>query len=89
MQAAHSLHRAVCHCAELWKQKALGLGKESRPPVPIITSRRVTFEGPLLDHIAVGTGDAFLETKKPPTPQPQGVLGSLSLAAGEPHLLEL
>uniref|UniRef100_A0A8C9P6D2 SFI1 centrin binding protein n=1 Tax=Spermophilus dauricus TaxID=99837 RepID=A0A8C9P6D2_SPEDA len=89
VQAAHSLHRAVCHCAELWKQKALGSGKESRPPVPIITSRRVTFEGSPLDHIAIGTGDAFLETKRPPTPQPQGVLGSLPLAVREPHLLEL
>uniref|UniRef100_A0A8D2CXD8 SFI1 centrin binding protein n=1 Tax=Sciurus vulgaris TaxID=55149 RepID=A0A8D2CXD8_SCIVU len=89
VQAAHSLHRAVCHCAKLWKQKALGPGKESRLSAPIITSRRVTFEGPLLDRIAVGAGDAFLETKRPSTPQPQGVLSSLPLAAGEPHLLEL
>ncbi|KAM4858401.1 protein SFI1 homolog [Urocitellus parryii] len=89
VQAAHSLHRAVCHCAELWKQKALASGKESRPPVPIITSRRVTFEGSPLDHIAIGAGDTFLETKRPPTPQPQGVLGSLPLAVREPHLLEL
>uniref|UniRef100_A0A8D2CWS7 SFI1 centrin binding protein n=1 Tax=Sciurus vulgaris TaxID=55149 RepID=A0A8D2CWS7_SCIVU len=88
VQAAHSLHRAVCHCAKLWKQKALGPGKESRLSAPIITSRRVTFEGPLLDRIAVGAGDAFLETKRPSTPQPQGVLSSLPLAAGEPHLLE-
>ena len=33
LQAAHSLHRAVHRCATLWKQKALGRGRELQSPV--------------------------------------------------------
>ncbi|XP_021112889.1 protein SFI1 homolog isoform X3 [Heterocephalus glaber] len=89
VQAAQSLHRAVCHCAELWKQKVLGPSRESQPLAPIASSRRVTFEGPLLDFVAAGAGDATLETKRLQVQQPRAALGSLALAAGEPQLLEL
>uniref|UniRef100_A0A8C6ELE5 SFI1 centrin binding protein n=1 Tax=Microcebus murinus TaxID=30608 RepID=A0A8C6ELE5_MICMU len=90
VQAAHKLHRAVRHCATLWKQKVLGCGREPRPPAPIVPSRRVTFEGPLLDPAVAGAGDdATRETKRPRAPQPRGALGSLALATGEPHLPEL
>uniref|UniRef100_A0A2K6V6N4 SFI1 centrin binding protein n=1 Tax=Saimiri boliviensis boliviensis TaxID=39432 RepID=A0A2K6V6N4_SAIBB len=87
VQAAHSLHRAVRHCATLWKQKVLGWGREPQPLAPIASSRKVTFEGTLLNCIAAGAGDATLETKRPQAPRPQGALGRL--AAGEPHALEL
>uniref|UniRef100_A0A8C0W6C1 Protein SFI1 n=1 Tax=Castor canadensis TaxID=51338 RepID=A0A8C0W6C1_CASCN len=76
MQAVHSLHHVVRRCAEHWKQKALGQGRE------------VTFEGPLPNHDAAGAGDATLETKRRRA-RPQGALGSLVLPAGEPYLLEL
>ncbi|XP_045390481.1 protein SFI1 homolog isoform X8 [Lemur catta] len=89
VQAAHKLHRAVRHCATLWKQKVLGCGREPQPPAPVAASRRVTFEGPLLDQAGAGAGDATRETKRPQAPQPQGALGSLALATGEPHLREL
>ncbi|XP_074177270.1 protein SFI1 homolog isoform X1 [Rhinolophus sinicus] len=83
VQAAHSLHRAVRRCAMLWKQKVLGPGRDTVP-------RRVTFEGPLPDHITAGAGDATLETKRPRAPRgPRGALGSLALDAGDPELLEL
>ncbi|XP_064434786.1 protein SFI1 homolog isoform X3 [Mirounga angustirostris] len=88
--AAHSLHRAVHHCAMLWKQKVLGQGREPRPLTCTMPSRRVTFDRPLSTCVAAGAGDAALETKKPRDPHgPRGALGSLSLAAGDPHLLEL
>ncbi|XP_058387812.1 protein SFI1 homolog isoform X4 [Diceros bicornis minor] len=90
VQAAHSLHRAVHRCAMLWKQKVLGWGREAQPPTSTVPSRRVTFEGPLPNRIAAGAGDAALETKRPRTPHgPRGALGSLTLAAGDPQLLEL
>nr|XP_021559238.1 protein SFI1 homolog isoform X5 [Neomonachus schauinslandi] len=90
VQAAHSLHRAVHHCAMLWKQKVLGQGREPRPLTCTMPSRRVTFDRPLSTCVAAGAGDAALETKKPRDPHgPRGALGSLSLAAGDPHLLEL
>ncbi|XP_031995736.2 protein SFI1 homolog [Hylobates moloch] len=87
VQAAHSLHRAVCRCAMLWKQKVLGRGGKPQPLAAIASSRKVTFEGPLLNRIAAGAGDATLETKRPQGPRPQGALGHL--AAEEPHALEL
>ncbi|XP_008564647.1 PREDICTED: protein SFI1 homolog isoform X3 [Galeopterus variegatus] len=87
VQEAHRLHRAVRRCATVWKQKVLG--REPQPPAPIAHSRRVTFEDPLLHHIAAGAGDATLETKRLRAPWPQGALGRLALAAGEPNLLEL
>uniref|UniRef100_A0A2K5R2P0 SFI1 centrin binding protein n=1 Tax=Cebus imitator TaxID=2715852 RepID=A0A2K5R2P0_CEBIM len=86
VQAAHSLYRAVRRCATLWKQKVLGWGREPQPLASIATSRKVTFEGTLLNRIAAGAGDATLETKRPQAPRPQGALGRL--AAGEPHALE-
>nr|XP_021521349.1 LOW QUALITY PROTEIN: protein SFI1 homolog [Aotus nancymaae] len=86
VQAAHSLHRAVRHCATLWKQKVLGRGRQPQPLAPIAPSRKVTFEGTLLNRIAAGAGDATLETKRPQAPRPQGALSRL--AAGEPHALE-
>nr|XP_035125955.2 protein SFI1 homolog isoform X14 [Callithrix jacchus] len=86
VQAAHSLHRAVRHCATLWKQKVLGRGREPQPLAPITPSRKVTFEGTLLNRIAAGAGDATLETKRPQAPWSQGALGRL--AAREPHALE-
>ncbi|XP_069353663.1 protein SFI1 homolog isoform X2 [Eulemur rufifrons] len=89
VQAAHKLHRAVRHCATLWKQKVLGCGREPQPPAPVAPSRRVTFEGPLLHQAVAGAGDATWETKRPRAPQPQGAPGSLALATGEPHLREL
>ncbi|XP_032251071.1 protein SFI1 homolog isoform X2 [Phoca vitulina] len=90
VQAAHSLHRAVHHCAMLWKQKVLGQGREPRPLTCTMPSRRVTFDRPLSTCVAAGAGDAALETKKPRDPHgPRGALGSLFLAAGDPHLLEL
>ncbi|XP_014443127.1 protein SFI1 homolog [Tupaia chinensis] len=88
-QAAHSLHRAVHRCAMLWKQKVLGPGRELQALAPNSPSRRVTFEGPCLNHGAAGTGDATLKTKRPRAPRPRGPLGSLALAAGEPQLQEL
>ncbi|XP_016054018.1 PREDICTED: protein SFI1 homolog [Miniopterus natalensis] len=88
-QAAHSLHRAVHRCAMLWKQKVLGLGRESQPPTSTVPSRRVTFKGPLPNCIAAGAGDAALETKRPAPRGPQGALSSLALDAGDPQLLEL
>ncbi|XP_008059723.1 protein SFI1 homolog [Carlito syrichta] len=88
VQAAHSLHRTVRHCATLWKQKVLGRSREPQPLAPIAPSRRVTFESPLLNYVAAGAGDAVLKTKKPRASQPQGALGSLAMAAREPHLLE-
>ncbi|XP_053445952.1 protein SFI1 homolog isoform X5 [Nycticebus coucang] len=87
VKAAHTLHRAVRHCATLWKQKVLGCGGKSQPPAPVAASRRVTFEGPLLDQAIAGAGDATLESKRPRALQPQEALGSL--ATGEPHLQEL
>nr|XP_044988336.1 protein SFI1 homolog isoform X2 [Jaculus jaculus] len=84
VQAAHSLHCAVRRCAELWKKKVLGPGRDSQLPAPITSSRRVTFEGSLLS--GAKAEDAFLETKRLRAPRPQG---SLALAAGEPHPLEL
>ncbi|KAM5200229.1 protein SFI1 homolog isoform 16-T39 [Hipposideros larvatus] len=90
MQEAHSLHRAVCRCAMLWKQKVLGPGREHQPPTSTVPSRRVTFEGPLPNHITAGAGDATLEIKRSRAPRgPQGALGSLALDAGDPNLLEL
>uniref|UniRef100_F6SF99 SFI1 centrin binding protein n=2 Tax=Equus caballus TaxID=9796 RepID=F6SF99_HORSE len=90
VQAAHSLHRAVHRCAMLWKQKVLGWGREPRPPASTMPSKRVTLEGPLPNRIAVGPGDATLETKRLRTPHgPQGALGSMTLAAGDSQLLEL
>ncbi|XP_033618219.1 protein SFI1 homolog isoform X3 [Fukomys damarensis] len=89
VQAAERLHRAVQRCAELWKQKVLGPGRESQPLAPFAPSRRVTFDGPLLDLVAAGAGDATLETRRPQARQPRAALGSLALAAGEPQLLEL
>ncbi|XP_030884219.1 protein SFI1 homolog isoform X11 [Leptonychotes weddellii] len=90
VQAAHSLHRAVHHCAMLWKQKVLGQGREPRTLTCTMPSRRVTFDRPLSTCVAAGAGDAALETRKPRDPHgPRGALGSLSLAAGDPHLLEL
>nr|XP_055107581.1 protein SFI1 homolog isoform X13 [Symphalangus syndactylus] len=87
VQAAHSLHRAVRRCAMLWKQKVLGRGGKPQPLAAIASSRKVTFEGPLLNCIAAGAGDATLETKRPQASRPQGALGRL--AAEEPHALEL
>nr|XP_054326386.1 protein SFI1 homolog isoform X17 [Pongo pygmaeus] len=87
VQAAHSLHRAVRRCATLWKQKVLGRGGKPQPLAAIAPSGKVTFEGPLLNRIAAGAGDATLETKRPQAPRPQGALGRL--AAEEPHALEL
>ncbi|XP_004449810.2 protein SFI1 homolog isoform X2 [Dasypus novemcinctus] len=86
VQAAHSRHRAVRRCAALWKQKALGTGRE--PPLPT-PSRRVTFEDP--PSVRTAAGDATsLETQRPPAPRgPEGGLGGLLLAAGDPQLLEL
>lgn len=50
----------------------------------------MTFDSPLSSYVAAGAGDAAPETKKPPVPHgPWGARGSLSLAAGDPHLLEL
>ncbi|XP_047552853.1 protein SFI1 homolog isoform X8 [Lutra lutra] len=90
VQAAHSLHRAVHRCAMLWKQKVLGRDRETRPPTSTMTSRRVTFDSPLSTYVAAGAGDAAPETKKPPVPhEPWGARSSLSLAAWDPHLLEL
>ncbi|XP_054326386.2 protein SFI1 homolog isoform X20 [Pongo pygmaeus] len=87
VQAAHSVHRAVRRCATLWKQKVLGRGGKPQPLAAIAPSGKVTFEGPLLNRIAAGAGDATLETKRPQAPRPQGALGRL--AAEEPHALEL
>ncbi|XP_048199295.1 protein SFI1 homolog isoform X2 [Perognathus longimembris pacificus] len=79
MEAAHSLDRAVRRCAELWKQKVLGQDRESRPPAPS-PSRRVTFQGPLAEHIAIGAGDATLEaTRRRCAPQPHGATGVQAL----------
>ncbi|XP_027431575.1 protein SFI1 homolog isoform X4 [Zalophus californianus] len=90
VQAAHSLHRAVHRCAMLWKQKVLGQGREPRPLTCTMPSRKVTFDRPLSTCVEAGAGDAALETKKPQDPHgPRGALGSLSLAAGDPYLLEL
>lgn len=89
LQAAHSLHCAVRHCAELWKKKVLGPGRMSQPPAPITFSRRVTFKDSILSGVAAEAGDATLETKKFRAPPSQGILGSLAVAAGEPCCLEL
>ncbi|XP_077617678.1 protein SFI1 homolog isoform X2 [Crocuta crocuta] len=89
VQAAHSLHRVVHRCAMLWKQKVLGQGREPQPPTSTIPSRRVTFNSPLSTCVAAGAGDAALETKRPRDPQSRGALLSLTLAAGDPQLLEL
>ncbi|KAF6082908.1 SFI1 centrin binding protein [Phyllostomus discolor] len=90
VQAAHSLHRAVHRCAMLWKQKVLGPGRAPQPPSSTVSSRRVTFKGPLPSHVAAGAGDAALETKRPRAPHElQRALGGLALDAGEPHLPEL
>lgn len=90
VQAAHSLQRTVRRCATLWKQKALGPGRGPQPPTSAVLSRRVTFEDPPLSSVAAGTGDASLETKRPPAPRGLwGALGSPVSAAGEPQLLEL
>ena len=90
LQAAHSLHRTVRRCATLWKQKALGQGREPQPPASIEPSRRVMFERPLPSHVAAGAGDAPLETKRPPAPRGLwGALDSLASAPGDPQLLEL
>ncbi|KAM6165924.1 protein SFI1 homolog [Erethizon dorsatum] len=89
VQAAHSLHRAVRRCAEIWKRKVLGPGRESQPLASIAPSRRVMFEGPLFDFVAAGAGDATLEAKRLRAQQPQAAMGSLALAAGEPRLVEL
>ncbi|XP_012869706.1 PREDICTED: protein SFI1 homolog [Dipodomys ordii] len=88
IQAAHSLHRAVRRCAELWKQKVLGQDRESRPPALVTSSRRVTFEGPLANRIAAGAGDATLETTRRRAPRPQGA-SSIQTPAGESYLPEL
>ncbi|KAM4827488.1 protein SFI1 homolog [Thomomys bottae] len=88
IQAAHSLHRAVRRCAELWKQKVLGPDKGSRPPAAT-SSRRVTFDGLLADRIAAGAGDATLETtRQRRAPWPQGA-SSVQALAVEPHVSEL
>ncbi|XP_057600360.1 protein SFI1 homolog isoform X3 [Hippopotamus amphibius kiboko] len=90
VQAAHSLHRVVRRCATLWKEKALGPGREPPPPTSAVSSRRVTFEGPLPSRVAAGAGDASLETRRPPAPRGlRGALDSLASAAGDPHILEL
>ncbi|XP_012997303.1 protein SFI1 homolog isoform X4 [Cavia porcellus] len=89
VQATQSLHRIVRRCAEIWKQKVLGPGRESQPLASIAPGRRVTFEGPLLDFVATGAGDATSEAKKLQAQQPRRAPGSLTLAAGEPQLLEL
>ncbi|XP_065745450.1 protein SFI1 homolog isoform X3 [Phocoena phocoena] len=90
VQAAHSLHRVVRRCATLWKQKALGLGREPQPPTSTVCSRRVTFEGPLPSHLAAGAGNASLETKRTTAPRGlRGALDSLPSAAGDTQLLEL
>ncbi|XP_052592247.1 protein SFI1 homolog isoform X4 [Peromyscus californicus insignis] len=89
VQAAHSLHCAVRHCAELWKRKALGPGRAAQPPAPVTFSRRVTFKDSFLSGVAAEAEDATLETKKLRAPPSQGILGSLAVAAGEPCLLEL
>ncbi|XP_059975491.1 protein SFI1 homolog isoform X8 [Mesoplodon densirostris] len=90
VQAAHSLHRVVRRCATVWKQKALGLGREPQPPTSTVHSRRVTFEGPLPSHLAAGAGDASLETKRTTAPRGlRGALDSLASAAGDTQLLEL
>lgn len=90
LQAAHSLHRAVRRCATLWKQKALGRGREPQSPVSTEPSRRVTFECPLISHVAAGAGDAPLETKRLPAPRGLwGALDGLASAPGDPQLLEL
>ncbi|XP_031196547.1 protein SFI1 homolog isoform X3 [Mastomys coucha] len=89
VQAAHSLHCAVRHCAELWKKKVLGPGKTSQPPAPTAFSRRVTFKDSFLSGHAAEAGDATQETKKLQAPLSQGILGSLAVAAGEPCLLDL
>ncbi|XP_036056173.1 protein SFI1 homolog isoform X2 [Onychomys torridus] len=89
VQAAHSLHCAVRHCAELWKRKALGPGRASQPPAPVTFSRRVTFKDSFLSGVAAEAEDATLENKKLQAPPSQGILGSLAVAAGEPRLLEL
>ena len=87
---AHSLHRAVHRCAMLWKQKVLGPGRVPQPPTSNVSSRRVTFKGPLPNHVAAGAGDAALETKRPRAPHElQRALGILALDAGEPQLPEL
>ncbi|XP_054551235.1 protein SFI1 homolog isoform X2 [Talpa occidentalis] len=89
VQAAHSLHRAVHRCATLWKQKALGPGQKPQPSASTIPSRRVTFQGALLSD-AAAAGDATLETKRSKAAHgPWGAPGSLTLAAGNPQLLEL
>lgn len=90
LQAAHSLHRAVHRCATLWKQKALGRGRELQSPASTEPSRRVTFECPLLSHVAAGAGDAPLEPKRPPAPRGLwGALDGLASAPGDSQLLEL
>lgn len=90
LQAAHSLHRAVRRCATLWKEKALGPGREPQSPVSTEPSRRVTFERLLPSHVAAGAGDAPLETKRPPAPRGLwGALDGLASAPGDPQLLEL
>ncbi|KAL6093356.1 hypothetical protein STEG23_023761, partial [Scotinomys teguina] len=89
LQAAHSLHCTVRHCAELWKRKALGPDRVSQPPAPVTFSRRVTFKDSFLPGIAAEAGDANLETKKLRAPPSQGILGSLAVAAGEPCFREL
>lgn len=89
VQAAHSLHCAVRHCAELWKKKVLGPGKTSQPPAPTTFSKRVTFKDSFLSGHAAEAGDATQETKKLRAPPSQGVLGSLAGAAGEPCHLDL
>uniref|UniRef100_A0A8C0A8P7 SFI1 centrin binding protein n=1 Tax=Bos mutus grunniens TaxID=30521 RepID=A0A8C0A8P7_BOSMU len=90
VQAAHCLHRTVRRCATLWKQKALGQGREPQSPASTEPSRRVTFECPLLSHVAAGAGDAPLETKRPPAPRGLwGALDGLASAPGDPQLLEL
>uniref|UniRef100_A0A2K5LWD4 SFI1 centrin binding protein n=1 Tax=Cercocebus atys TaxID=9531 RepID=A0A2K5LWD4_CERAT len=87
VQAAHSLHRAVRRCATLWKQKVLGRGGKPQPLAAVASSRKVTFEDPLLNCIAAGAGDATVGTKRPQAPLLQGALGRL--AAEEPHTREL
>lgn len=89
VQAAHSLHCAVRHCAELWKKKVLGPGKASQSPAPTTFSRRVTFKDSFVSGHAAEAGDAALEKKKPRAPPSRGLLGSLAGAAGEPCLLDL
>lgn len=89
LQAAHSLHCAVRHCAELWKKKALGAGRMCEPAAAVTFGRRVTFKDSFLSRVAAGAGDATLETKKLRAPPSQGVLGSVAAASGEPCLLDL